>query len=309
MPDQDHGPLNAALAKAQAAFPAISRDKEVTVKTKSGDSYKFKYAPLDKILSDTRQPLATNGLAITQLIDSDPDGLPYLITRLLHESGVSIEGRTPIPHANGETVQAFGSAITYLRRYAIQALLGIAAEEDDDGNAASGNRASFGEPRRPRGAAPTGIEPIPAAAPPAAPPQRTEPTEELLGVLSKAGTVKKGGADGFQLEARQQPDGMALGFRLEVDGDRAIPQVLIEGQLGADVVDALGGKPESLEGKWARVRGRLFQVSQPGRTSYYRLRVQAIETKDWALPAEPEAPSAALFPPDVEAELDAAVPA
>jgi hypothetical protein len=131
-PRADLGPLAAALAKAQAAFPTIGRDKSVTVQTKSGGSYSFKYAPLDTILSATRGPLTANGLALMQLLD---DGA--LVTSLIHESGAIISGRIDLPQT--ANIQELGSAVTYLRRYAIQALLGIAAEEDDDGNRAAGN--------------------------------------------------------------------------------------------------------------------------------------------------------------------------
>ena len=130
------GPLAAALAKAQAQFPSISRDREVTVQTKTGGKYTFRYAPLDTILAAVRAPMSTNGLAISQLLDG-----PDLVTLLMHESGAIIEGRTMIPREPGANVQQLGSAITYLRRYAIQAILGIASEEgDDDGNAAAGNK-------------------------------------------------------------------------------------------------------------------------------------------------------------------------
>lgn len=137
------GALAAALARAQAAFPAISREKEVTVPTKTGGSYKFKYAPLDAILAAVRGPLAANGLAIVQLLDED-----VLVTSLLHADGAVLSGRTPIPQTEG--IQAYGSAITYLRRYALQAILGIAAEEDDDGNRAAGQGASVRPARSPR---------------------------------------------------------------------------------------------------------------------------------------------------------------
>ena len=135
MPEgNDYGPLALALAKAQAAFPAIARDRTVKVQTRTGGSYTFNYAPLDTILAAVRGPLAANELAISQLIDGTD-----LVTMLLHSSGASLSGRAGLPQ-NG-TVQELGSAITYLRRYSLQAILGIASEEDDDGNAASGNRA------------------------------------------------------------------------------------------------------------------------------------------------------------------------
>ncbi len=129
------GPLAIALTKAQMAFPTVTRSKTVRVATKTGGSYTFSYAPLDTILDAVRKPLADNGLAIAQLIDRDS-----LVTMLMHSSGASIEGRAQLPPFTD--VQGYGSAVTYLRRYAIQALLGIAAEEDDDGNHATGNTAT-----------------------------------------------------------------------------------------------------------------------------------------------------------------------
>ena len=165
------GPLAAALAKAQAAFPPVTRSKTVTVTTKTGASYKFSYAPLEAILDAVRKPLGDNGLALAQMLD---DGA--LVTMLLHESGASIEGRIAIPGTND--VQALGSAITYLRRYAIQAMLGIAAEEDDDGNSAkSAAPKQSDKPRREYGKAPfpaderpeTSETPIPESAPPPKP--------------------------------------------------------------------------------------------------------------------------------------------
>ena len=138
--EADTGALYGALAKAQGAFPAIPRDREVKVQMKSGGSYTFRYAPLDTILEKVRGPLAANGLALSQLLDGAD-----LVTMLLHESGASLSGRIPIP--GSDNVQGYGSTITYLRRYAIQAILGIASEEDDDGNASAGNRASTATPR------------------------------------------------------------------------------------------------------------------------------------------------------------------
>jgi hypothetical protein len=161
------GPLAAALAKASTEFTTVTRDKTVTVQTKTGGSYSFKYAPLDTILAAVRGPLSKNGLALVQLLDEGA-----LVTTLIHESGASISGRIGLP--NTADVQALGSAITYLRRYAIQAVLGIAAEEDDDGNHAAGNSTA---PRRQRPAAP---QPEPT---PIRPPTTPEPTDDELAEL------------------------------------------------------------------------------------------------------------------------------
>lgn len=130
--------LSAALAKAQAKFAPIERSRTVTVTMASGGKYTFNYASLDTIFLAVRPALAENGLAITQLIVHDE-----LITLLLHAGGGRLEARSPLPKVGRP--QELGSAITYARRYAVQAILGVAAEEDDDGNAASGNERAIKE--------------------------------------------------------------------------------------------------------------------------------------------------------------------
>ncbi len=130
--------LIAALAKAQSVMTSPARNREVKVRTKSGGTYSFRYATLDHIIEAIRKPLTENGLWFTQVLESDEGGKYRLITRLLHESGESIESRTPLLVENTGS-QAFGSALTYMRRYALTALLGIAADEDDDANTADGH--------------------------------------------------------------------------------------------------------------------------------------------------------------------------
>lgn len=180
----DRGALGKALAAAQSSFPVIPRNKKVTVRTKAGGSYEFSYAPLDSILAAVRGPLAQNGLAVAQLIDGQA-----LVTMLIHESGAYLEARTPIP-AMMDDIQAFGSAVTYLRRYALQAMIGIAAEEDDDGNKAAGNEIMA----------------------------RVEGIRETLKSLAEngslIGTAEVGDRASSDYQIRNTPDGPALGFRL-----------------------------------------------------------------------------------------------
>lgn len=136
MEENKLGTLTEALAKAQAAFPEIERNRTVVVQTQRGN-YSFKYATLDVILKAIRKPLAENGLAITQQVVVQ-DGKPYLVTRLLHVSGGMLESISPILCKDMNN-QAFGSALHYMRRYTLTAILGIAAQEDDDANVAEGN--------------------------------------------------------------------------------------------------------------------------------------------------------------------------
>lgn len=139
MSEQHISPLAAALAKAQSKITSPPRNREVEVYSKRTNSkYKFRYATLDCIIDHVRPALTENGIWFTQTLEAKDDGKYKLVTELLHESGERLRSETPLlVEDNGN--QAFGSALTYMRRYALTAMLGVAADEDDDGNAADGN--------------------------------------------------------------------------------------------------------------------------------------------------------------------------
>ena len=136
--------LAKALAEAQAEFPVIERGKEVRVQTKNGGSYTFSYAPLEVINAAVRPILGKHGLSVSQLL-GNIDGKPALRTLLLHADGEQLEDSCPLPVNGDMSAQEFGSLVTYFRRYALVAVLGIATEEDDDGNHASGNTVRQGD--------------------------------------------------------------------------------------------------------------------------------------------------------------------
>jgi hypothetical protein len=126
--------LASALAKAQAGFGHIARDKTVKVITKSGGSYTFSYAPLETIMAAIKQPLVDNGLALIQGVRDE-----RVVTTLMHQSGEFYESAgTPIK-AVEQGPQAYGSALTYSRRYDLSLTLGLCPDDDDDGNGAEGN--------------------------------------------------------------------------------------------------------------------------------------------------------------------------
>src|SRR5574344_746312 len=94
--------------------------------------FKSKYADLSSILDVIRQPLFENGLSFVQF----PKGEHELETILMHTSGEWMsETYTMAPTKNDP--QGLGSAITYQRRYALGAILGLNIDVDDDGNEAS----------------------------------------------------------------------------------------------------------------------------------------------------------------------------
>lgn len=127
-----------ALAAAQAAFMPIRRDKTVTVRTKAGGTYSFSYAPLEAILRATLPALNKNGFALVQHVEAD-----FLVTTLYHAEGHLSGSVKVMVTDNG--AQAYGSALTYSRRYGATLLLGICADDDDDGNGADGNTVTHSE--------------------------------------------------------------------------------------------------------------------------------------------------------------------
>ena len=83
-----------------------------------------------------KKPLADNGLSISQLVTQDKDNKQVLVTLLIHESGQwlkSIFGIENVVMKQCNSLQQIGAGITYARRYALSAIIGL-TQEDDDGN-------------------------------------------------------------------------------------------------------------------------------------------------------------------------------
>lgn len=122
--------LAAALAKVQAKLPKLERDRTVEVTQKSGGTYSYSYVTLAN-LSDAVLPLlAENGLSFVAMPGAGSDGKMCVRYKLLHESGESLEGEFPISGEGG--IQMIGGRITYARRYCLAAIVGVAADEDDE---------------------------------------------------------------------------------------------------------------------------------------------------------------------------------
>jgi hypothetical protein len=117
--------LAVALVKAQAEMGSPKKDS-------ANPFFKSKYADLAEVISVVKDPLLKHGNAFLQIVTQDG-----VETTLIHESGEFISGTTPVIVAKPNDPQALGSAITYARRYGLQAMLGIPAE-DDDGEKAMG---------------------------------------------------------------------------------------------------------------------------------------------------------------------------
>lgn len=131
------GTLAAALAKAQAELTNPEKSLTATLPAGSpGEADRtFRYAPLASGLEIVRKCLGRNEIAVIQTTAIDQEaGLVRLTTMLAHASGEWLSSDWPVC-ALAETVspQRMGAALTYARRYALFAMVGIAGEDDLDG--------------------------------------------------------------------------------------------------------------------------------------------------------------------------------
>lgn len=118
--------LASALAKAQA-------EMQIAEQNSSNPFFKTKYTDLATYIKASRQYLAKNGLAVSQLIMFDERGEQFLQTMLLHSSGQFISSFAKINPSKAD-IQSLGSYLTYMRRYSYAAIIGCASgNEDDDG--------------------------------------------------------------------------------------------------------------------------------------------------------------------------------
>ena len=149
--------LAAALCKAQAAMRTAPMSG-------TNPHLRNRYATLNDIIDTARGPLADNGLSYVQMpCNPDAIDIPFigLTTRIMHSSGQWLETTVYFPMDGGankavSAVQAAGSVLTYMRRYALGAALGIVADEDADGNAPPARQQP---PTPPANAKPTAAQP------------------------------------------------------------------------------------------------------------------------------------------------------
>lgn len=169
--------LAAALSKAQADITGALKDS-------SNPFFKSKYADLASCWDACRKQLAANGLAVIQTTNTTDAGV-VLVTTLAHSSGEWIRGVLPVVTKDAGP-QAQGSGITYARRYALAAIVGL-AQIDDDAEAAQA-----------RGKPESATDPAVVAAIAAA------PDAQALGVLWKSLSVEARSAHAAAFTARKK---------------------------------------------------------------------------------------------------------
>lgn len=112
-----------ALSKAQGEFNVAHRSKK-------NPFFRSNYADLEAIVEAARPSLVKNGLSFVQMTKTQ-DGQLLLVTRIMHSSGQWIEGEYPVKIQKDDP-QGYGAAVTYSRRYALAAALGVVASDEDD---------------------------------------------------------------------------------------------------------------------------------------------------------------------------------
>jgi hypothetical protein len=123
------------IAKSLAKFHELMGN---VAKDADNPYFKSKYAPLESILPAIKGPLKEAGLVFFQAPTFIWENTPALATTIMDiESGEKIDFIAPLILAKQDP-QGMGSAITYMRRYALVSMLGLNCDQDDDGNAASG---------------------------------------------------------------------------------------------------------------------------------------------------------------------------
>lgn len=144
----EHPNLASALVAALADLCVVEKGRTAKIPGKEGkQGYSYDYADLSDVVKDSRPVLAEHGVvALTPLGMAGNDLAVTVI--FLHASGDRMDlGPFPFPH--GRDAQATGSMVTYHRRYALCAALGIAAGDDDDGATAAPRQREEAAPAKP----------------------------------------------------------------------------------------------------------------------------------------------------------------
>ena len=122
-----------SIAEIAKAMCIVQQTALFAITDSENPFFKAKYADLSSIWSVIREPLTKNGLSVIQTTEPNENGIT-VITTLMHTSGEYISGKLFL-RPDKPTIQGIGSAITYARRYALSAIMGVCPQDDDGENA------------------------------------------------------------------------------------------------------------------------------------------------------------------------------
>lgn len=128
-------PQSESIANLAKALSIVQGKLTYAVKDSANPFFKSKYADLESVWDSCRSLLADNGLSVIQMPGNYFEGRMWLITRLCHSSGEWIEQEMSFPVAKPDAHGCMAT-ITYMRRGALAAFVGV-VQADDDGNEAS----------------------------------------------------------------------------------------------------------------------------------------------------------------------------
>jgi hypothetical protein len=127
----------------------VSFHKTVPAIGKTANAQYGKFADLETVLSTVTPHLIKNGLVVSQTFEPSEGVDPILVTKLLHVSGAELVSRLPMIIGKGRNaLHDFGGSCTYLKRYALLALLGLTADMDMDGDFADDKPLAKTEPKK-----------------------------------------------------------------------------------------------------------------------------------------------------------------
>lgn len=200
--------LDAALAKAQGEIEAASKDK-------INPAFRSKYADLSSVWAAIRPALSKHGIALTQWPVHSEDGRLHIVTRLAHD-GEWIRAHFSIP-VQKQDAHGYGSATTYAKRFSLAACVGVVADDDDDGNAASS------KPSQPAFVKPGSVHP-----------ERTKSEPDTASITGTTGVPKNGEAKALyetlikEMEQAKTLDGLKEWLKLRRDAVQSLPAEWME---------------------------------------------------------------------------------
>lgn len=124
-----------ALHAFQEECPEIAKSRTANIKTRSGGTYSYTFAPLEEITRTIRPVLHRHGLAFAWDTDGMGDGALNVVCVLRHVDGHEERARFPVPTGTDAAMsdaQKNGAALTYGRRQSLVAVLGLTTADDAD---------------------------------------------------------------------------------------------------------------------------------------------------------------------------------